>query len=136
MGRETISNQLRARIVRKWLRVYHLGVVAEHLEVSRMTVHRVIKLFLKRGDASLQPSIRGRPRILDHDAHEYLHLLIRQNPDLYLSELKALMEIFVGRRLSLTLIWNTLTRLGINHKQVGILGGFCSEFDVHPTTIH
>ena len=63
-------------------------------------------------------------------------MLIRQNPDLYLSELKALMEIFVGRRLSLTLIWNTLTRLGINHKQVGILGGFCSEFDVHPTTIH
>ena len=56
--------------------------------------------------------------MLSADHLEYLRLLIRESPDLYLDELAEEMSTYLAQSVSKSLIWNTLRRMGYTRKQV------------------
>src|SRR6185437_9890927 len=113
-----LSKHIRWKIVEKNLEGLSVRVIAKHLGVSRSSVGRVLKHFQKYGCVEELPSLLGRSRLLNIDDIEYLKTLMKEKPDWYLYELQSEMELWLGHRIGLTMIWRAIHRLGYTNKQV------------------
>jgi len=113
-----LSLHIRWQIIEKSLAGLSERRIAEHLGVSKSTVHRVYHYFEQYGCAESLPSLYGRPRIFSCDDMKYLETLLKEKVDWYIWELQSQMELWLGRNLNLSLIWRAIHRLGYTHKQV------------------
>jgi len=105
-------------VINKWASGLSSEVIAGHLCIGERTVQRIVAIYRTYGDVTPLPSARGRTRMLSADHLEYLRLLIRESPDLYLDELAEEMSTYLAQSVSKSLIWNTLRRMGYTRKQV------------------
>ena len=114
----TISNQLRWKIIEKWLAGLSARNIANNFNIGKSTVTRICKRFQQYGTVQNIPSLHGRPRLLTTDDMKYLHTLLIERVDWYIWEIQNEMERWKAQEIGYCTIWRALHRLGYTHKQV------------------
>jgi len=114
----TLSNDLRWRIIYKWLDGKSVEETAQDLLVNKRVVYRVRDIFHNVGSVVHEPMVRGRQPVFTLDDLKYFETILNNNPDMYLDELKQEMEAVVGRPLSQSMIYRALQRINFTHKSV------------------
>ena len=113
-----LTEQLRWKIIEKWLDGASKRLTAEHLIVSKRSVSKIRQLYRHYGHVAPPWNLRGRPRILTKDDQTYLRYLLDKHPDWYLGEFQTALAEFPGYHVSKSTILRTFRRMGITHKQV------------------
>lgn len=90
---------------------------AEVFRVSPNTVHRLQKLFFETGQLTPKPSHAGRPRVVSEEGELFLKVLLREEVDLTLDELRERHAAAYGVQVSLGAMHDTLQRLGLTRKK-------------------
>jgi len=120
--------------------------VAERFGVATKTVQRVVRNVLTTGKVSRPPLVAGRTRelswqdvnvrisnftcgLLETDSVQYLILLARHTPDIYLSELRHRLEVERGVTVHESTIYRSLHRAGYSMKKLSISAIKQSEDD-------
>src|SRR4051812_20448326 len=115
---KVITDEVRWKVVCKWLCGASVKETMEHLMISKTSVSKIRRIYRANGTIAPWMFMCGRNRKLDNDDMVYLGHLLEQNPDWYLEEIQGAMEEFCGKSISKSTIWRSLDRLGITHKQV------------------
>ncbi|KAF8835807.1 hypothetical protein BDN67DRAFT_912337 [Paxillus ammoniavirescens] len=94
--------------------------ILECCDFSERTFYRIVKLWCETGDviSQTQSTLRGRPRLLDHDDLDYLLSLVRSNPDYFLDKLISLVKTNRFISLHFTTIFRELERAGMSLKKL------------------
>jgi len=115
-----LSTELRELIV-VWRHEQDKSVlqIAELADCSSSTVYEVLRLHREYGTAS-NPNAhaRGRPRVLDTAAKDYIASLLEANPVLYLDEIQERLYEAQDIHASIATISRAVRQLGISHKSV------------------
>lgn len=85
--------------------------------VSPATVQRLKKLFIETGQLAPHPSHAGRPRIVSEEGELFLKVLLLEEVDLTLNELRERYAAAYGVQVSLGAMHDTLQRLGLTRKK-------------------
>jgi transposase len=91
---------------------------AAFFRVSPNTIHLLQKRFLETGQLAPQPSRAGRPRVISGEGELFLQVLLREEVDLTLEELRERYASAYGVTVSLGAMHDTLRRLGVTRKKV------------------
>jgi transposase len=86
-------------------------------QVSPNTVYLLRKRFIETGQLAPKPSHAGRPRVISAEGELFLQVLLREEIDLSLEELRERDAATYGVSVSLGAMHNTLQRLGITRKK-------------------
>ena len=112
---QSLSEDLRIRIVSRRATGKSAAEVAAHFSVSVQTVWRVCKRHEEEGH--VRPRQRGgyrRSRLSSYDS--LLEAWIEETPDITLMELQAgLAEL--GVKIGIAALWHRLNRLGLSYKK-------------------
>lgn len=85
--------------------------------VSPATVQRLKKLFIETGQLAPKPSRAGRPQVISGEGELFLQVLLRDQVDLTLDELRERYAATYGVTVSLGAMHDTLQRLGFTRKK-------------------
>jgi transposase len=85
--------------------------------VSPATVQRLKKLFIETGQLAPQPGPVGRPRVVSEEGELFLKVLLLEEVDLTLDELRERYAAAYGVQVSLGAMHDTLQRLGLTRKK-------------------
>jgi transposase len=118
MTKLKITSHFRWQIIEKWISGISQRRIANHFEISKTSVIRIIQHFQKFGSVEPLSSLCGRPRSLSADDLEYFELLLNEKKDRYIWELQGEMELWLGHNIGYSTIWRALHRLGYTNKQV------------------
>lgn len=86
-------------------------------QVSPTTVQRLKKLFIETGQLAPHPSHAGRPRVVSEEGELFLKVLLLNEVDLTLDELRERYAAAYGVQVSLGAMHDTLQRLGWTRKK-------------------
>jgi len=86
-------------------------------QVSPNTVQQLRQLFVETGQLTPRPAGAARPRAVSAEGELFLQVLLRQDSDLTLEELRAGYADTYGVTVSLGAMHDTLKRLGITRKK-------------------
>ncbi|KAF8601489.1 hypothetical protein BDV93DRAFT_445627 [Ceratobasidium sp. AG-I] len=121
MPRRHISKEEKRLIVRMHAR----GASVQHLHdltgVSIRAIQRAVQTQRETGDVVRTAPIIGRPRSLSGTDMAFLEACIERQPDLYLEELRELLDTTLGVQVSLDTIRRSLLRRGWTRKKVTTL---------------
>jgi transposase len=90
---------------------------AEVFHVSPNTVHLLQKRFIETGQLAPKPRRAGRPRVVSGEGELFLCVLLREQVDLTLEELRERYAAAFGVSVSLGAMHGTLKRLGLTLKK-------------------
>ena len=86
---------------------------------SERTFYRILKLWRDTGDVvSPNPSLRGRPRLLDREDISYVISLVCANPEYFLDELLSLVKNNRFVSVHFSTIFKELERAGMSRKKL------------------
>src|SRR2546425_742794 len=103
MTKLKITSHFRWQIIEKWIS----GIsqrIANHFEISKTSVIRIIQHFQKFGSVEPLSSLCGRPRSLSADDLEYFELLLNEKKDQYIWVLQGEMELWLGHNIGYSTI--------------------------------
>jgi len=117
-----ISNDLRRRIVDRYLREGEsYDSVAEHFQVGRATVNRVVNRFRRTGSVERSPRGGGNPPWISEDELPRLRDLVAEKPDRTADELAREWGLRFGAALSRSSMVRALARAGLSIKKKALL---------------
>ncbi|KAJ7601842.1 Homeodomain-like protein [Mycena rosella] len=122
-----LSDDLRGAIL-NMARNFDLHEICHHTGCKKRTVQRVLEDYRKKGTVMrehLRLEMRGAKRIMSPGDIRFLTGLVRHSPDVYLDELREMLEETRGSEVSEATIWRSLKRCGFTMKKV-CLGGVIS----------
>lgn len=111
-----LSLDLRIRMFNYSL-THSVRETATVFRVSPNTVHRLQKLFYETGQLAPKPSHAGRPHVVSEAGALFLKVLLREDVDLTLNELRERYAAAYGTPVSLGALHDTLQRLGLTRKK-------------------
>jgi transposase len=114
-GMQSLSEDLRIRIVKRRAAGKSAAEVAAHFSVSVQTVWRVCRQHEEEGH--VRPRQRGgyrRSRLSPHDSA--LEAWIEETPDITLMELQERLAER-GVKIGIAALWHRLNRLGLSYKK-------------------
>ena len=113
-----ISNDLRERIVARYLQEGEsYDSVAEHFQVGRATVNRVVNRFRRTGSVEPSPRGGGNPPWIGEDQLPRLRTLVAEKPDRTADELAQEWCKRFGAALSRSSMVRALARAGLSIKK-------------------
>lgn len=113
-----ISNDLRQRIVDRYLQEGEsYDSVAEHFQVGRATVNRVVNRFRRTGSVERSPRGGGNPPWISEDELPRLRDLVAEKPDRTADELAREWGLRFGAALSRSSMVRALARAGLSVKK-------------------
>lgn len=113
-----ISNDLRERIVARYLQDDEsYDSVADHFQVGRATVNRVVNRFRRTGSVSPSPRGGGNPPWIGADELPRLKALVAEKPDRTADELAQEWYARFGAALSRSSMVRALRRAGLSIKK-------------------
>jgi transposase len=120
MGFQHISRDVKLAAIRLYERdLLELDDIHDCCGMSLRTFYRILKLWRETGDVvKPKKTLRGRPRILDHDVIQYLLCLVQDNPDYFLDELLHLLKTNCFVSIHYMTIHRELERADISHKKL------------------
>lgn len=93
--------------------------IAQRSGKSTRCIYRILSLQRRYGQPFKPPTgPRGRPSCLSNEDLDYLICVVALEPTIHLDELKDLLEMDRGVRVSLATISRTLARLNIKRKPI------------------
>jgi transposase len=110
------SYDLRVRMYNYSL-THSIRETAEVFSVSPDTVHLLRKLYNETGSLNPRDCLQNRPNLITPVGETYLKLLLAEEVDLTLEELRHRYNNAFGILVSIGTMWNTLNRLNITLKK-------------------
>ncbi|KAJ7194797.1 hypothetical protein GGX14DRAFT_377632 [Mycena pura] len=123
---KALSDDLRGAIL-NMSRFLDIPEICHYTNCKKRTVERILEDYHKKGTVMrehLRLEMRGAKRSMSAGDLRFLTGVVRHSPDVYLDELRELLEETRGSEVSEATIWRSLKRCGFTMKKVCTMKAF------------